>query len=366
MNSDLLYQLALTEVPSIGHVHAKNLINFFGTAEDIFKASVKDLISVDGIFPGHAKKIKQFRDFKSAENELNFIWKYRIETLFISDKNYPRRLLNIYDPPALLFYRGNTDLNASRIIAIVGTRSSTEYGKMLTDKLVQALQPYDVVIISGLAFGIDAFAHKAAIKNNVPTVGVLAHGLDTIYPLEHSSLAKSMIKTGGLLTEFKSNTAPDKHNFPSRNRIVAGMCDAIIVIETGAKGGSLITANLAIDYNRNVYAFPGRTTDAKSLGCNILIAENKAGLLTDPQHFIKEMGWDDDKLMKHKQPKQLFEDLDEQEKKIVDLLKANDPLHIDELMFQSGLTSSMTASVILALELRSIIATLPGKRLTLI
>jgi DNA processing protein len=365
MNSDLLYQLALTEVPSIGHVNAKNLVSYFGSAENIFKASFKELLCVEGIYTGQAKKIKQFRDFKSAEHELKFIQKYRIETLFINDKNYPRRLLNIYDPPTLLFYRGCTDLNISRIIAIVGTRSSTEYGKMLTDKLVQALQPYGVIIISGLAFGIDAYAHKAAIKNNIPTIGVLAHGLDIIYPPEHSTLAKSMIKSGGLLTEFKSNTSPDKYNFPSRNRIVAGMCDAVIVIESGAKGGSLITADLAHGYSRNVYAFPGKATDAKSIGCNMLIQDNKAGLLTDPQYFIKEMGWDNDKMIKHKQPKLLFEDLDEHEKKIVDLLKAN-PMHIDELMFLSGLSSSMTASVILALELRSIIATLPGKRLTLI
>jgi DNA processing protein len=366
MNPDLIFQLALCQVPYIGPVNAKKLVDQFGSAENIFRAHVRDIEAIEDIGLIKANKIKQFRDFRSAENEIRFIEKYKIEPLFLTDTAYPRRLLNCYDPPTLLFYRGNANLNSSRIISIIGTRSSTDYGKAVTEKLVQAVQPYDVIIVSGLAFGIDSFAHRAAIRNNVPTIGVLAHGLDTIYPPEHSALAKNMIKHGGLLSEFKSNTQPDKHNFPSRNRVVAGISDATIVIETGIKGGSLITANLANSYHRDVFACPGRITDSKSLGCNLLIKSHKASLLTSPEEFIETMGWNDDKTVKQKKAMLLFNDLDENEQKIISLLTDNAPMHIDELMFRSGMSNSLTASVILGLELRSIIATLPGKRFNLI
>jgi DNA processing protein len=366
MNSDLIFQLALCQVPYVGAVNAKKLVDHFGSAENIFSAHVRDIEAIEDIGPVKANKIKHFRDFRSAENEIRFIEKYRIEPLFLTDPGYPRRLLNCYDPPTLLFYRGNVNLNSSRIISIIGTRSSTEYGKSITEKLVQALQSYEVIIVSGLAFGIDSFAHRSAIKNNIPTIGVLAHGLDTIYPPEHSALAKNMIKHGGLLSEFKSNTQPDKHNFPSRNRVVAGISDATIVVETGLKGGSLITANLANSYHRDVFACPGRITDPKSLGCNLLIKSHKASLLTSPEEFIETMGWNDDKHAKQKKARQLFDDLNEHEQKIIDLLNDNAPMHIDELMFKSGMSNSLTASVILGLELKSIIATLPGKRFNLI
>jgi DNA processing protein len=366
MNSDLIFQLALCQVPYIGAVNAKKLVDRFGTAENVFSAHISEIEAVEEIGPIKANKIKKFRDFRLAENEIKFIERYKIEALFLTDTGYPRRLLNCYDPPTLLFYRGNANLNNSRIISIIGTRSSTEYGKSVTEKLVQALQPHDVLIVSGLAFGIDSIAHRAAIKNNIPTIGVLAHGLDTIYPPEHSGLAKNMIKHGGLLSEFRSNTQPDKHNFPSRNRVVAGISDAIIVVETGTKGGSLITANLANTYHRDVFACPGRISDPKSLGCNLLIKTHRAALLTEPEEFIETMGWNDDKHVKQQKARQLFDDLNEQEQIIVNLLQENSPMHIDELLFRSGMSNSLTASVILGLELRSIITTLPGKRYNLI
>jgi len=366
MNPDLLYQLALCDVPYIGPVNAKKLVDHFGTAQKIFAAPASSIEAIHDIGPGTAWQIKHFKDFKAAENEIKFIERYKIEPLFITDPKYPQRLLNVFDPPTLLFYRGTADLNTSRIVTIIGTRSSTEYGKSVTEKLVQALQPYNVLIVSGLAFGIDSFAHKAAIKYDVPTVGVLAHGLDLIYPPEHSTLARNMLKHGGLLSEFKSNTKPDKHNFPSRNRVAAGICDAVIVVETGVKGGSLITADLANSYHRDVFAIPGRITDSKSSGCNALIKDNKAVLLSDPEQFMETMGWNDDKHVKHKRARQLFNDLDANEQKIVKLLEDDKSLHIDELMFKSGMSTSVTASVILSLELKSIIATLPGKRFVLI
>src|SRR6187401_686398 len=294
MNSELIYQLALTEVPNIGCVHAKILGQEFGSAEKIFKAKQQLLEKIEGIGTIPAKAIKAFTDFSNAEEEIKFIEKYKIKPLFLTDKNYPQRLLNCYDSPTLLFYKGDADLNASKVVAIIGTRSHTEYGKQQTEKLVKELSSQNILVISGMAFGIDGIAHKAAYKNNLATVGVLGHGLDQIYPPDHSNLAKELLKHGGgLLTEFRSKTKPDKHNFPTRNRIVAGMCDAIIIIETGIKGGSMITAELANGYNKDVFAYPGKVTDNKSAGCNYLIKTNKAMLLTDAQELIEIMGWEE-------------------------------------------------------------------------
>ncbi len=363
---DLIYQLALTDVPYIGYVQAKTLIEEFGTAEAVFRAPMTLLEKIDKMGTVRAGSIKRFRNFHAAEEEIKFITKYKIEPLFLTNKRYPKQLYNCDDAPTMLFYRGSASPAASRMVSIVGTRSGTEYGKKITEKMVQVLAGYDVTIVSGLAFGIDAWAHKAALKYNVPTIGVLAHGLDTIYPPEHTSLAKSMIKNGGLLSEFRSNTKPDRYNFPSRNRIVAGMCDGLIVIETGIKGGSLITAALANIYNRDVYAVPGKLTDIRSQGCNQLITTNSAALLADPEQFIAAMGWNDKASSKHRKPKELFDNLDENEQKIVNILKETAPMHIDELKFKSGLSASTTASVILGLELRSIVITMPGKRLSLV
>src|SRR6187455_2386438 len=242
MNSELIYQLALTEVPNIGCVHAKILAQEFGSAEKIFKAKQQLLEKIEGIGEVRAKAIKAFNNFSKAEDEIKFIEKYKIKPLFLTDKDYPKRLLNCYDSPTLLFYKGIADLNAPKIVAIVGTRTNTEYGKLFTEKLVKDLSEQNITIISGLAFGIDAMAHKAALKHGLPTVGVVGHGLDKIYPSENSSLAKEMIKEeGGILSEFFSGTKPDKHNFPLRNRIVAGISDATVVVETNIKGGSMIT-----------------------------------------------------------------------------------------------------------------------------
>ena len=237
MNQDLLYQLALTLVPNIGDVHSKILVQHYGDAQTIFNAKKSDLEKIDGIGAVRAKSLKDFTDFESAEKEIDFISRYKIQTLFLTDKSYPQRLLNCYDSPTLLFYKGSADLNASKIVGIVGTRSNTEYGKSFTEKLVKDLSEQNILIVSGLAFGIDAYAHKAALKNGLPTVGVVGHGLQTIYPSEHAGLAKEMLKKdGGILTEFFSNTKPDKHNFPLRNRLVAGICDATVLVETNIKG----------------------------------------------------------------------------------------------------------------------------------
>ena len=360
MTNDLLYQIGLTLVPNIGPVQAKILVEHFETAENIFKSSKKELENIEGIGTIKANIIKSFEGFGAAEEEILFIEKYKIEPFFLTDARYPKRLLNCYDSPTLLYYRGNADLNVSKIINIIGTRNHTEYGRQLTEKLVDELQSHHVLIVSGLAYGIDAIAHKEAVQNNLATVGVLAHGLDTIYPSQHTALAKQMLLNGGLLTEFRKETKPDKHNFPRRNRIVAGMADATIVIETASKGGSMITAELANGYNRDVFAYPGKVTDTKSAGCNHLIKSNKAILLEDSQQLIETLGWSTKKA-RPKQQKELFISLSNDEQVLVDILREKETVHIDEIYLKSGLTSSSVAASMLNLEFQNVLASLPGK-----
>lgn len=367
MNTDLLFQLALTQVPNIGCVHAKILTEHFGTAEKIFNAKKSTLEKIEGIGEVRANSIKQFSAFKEQEDEIDFIEKYKIKPLFLADKEYPQRLLNCYDPPTLLFYRGTANLNTSKIISVIGTRSNSDYGKMITEKIMEDIAPLEPLIVSGLAYGIDAIAHKYAVKHQLPTVAVLAHGLDTIYPSQHKSLAKDMIAgNGGLLTEFRKETKPDKHNFPTRNRIVAGMCDATIVIETGKKGGSMITANLANSYNRDVFAVPGKTTDAKSEGCNYLIQNNKAVLITSGTDVIEQMGWQSKQKNTKARQKELFIELSEDEKLVYQLLLKKENMHIDEINLHCSVSSSAIAAALLSLELQGIVQSLPGKLYALI
>jgi DNA processing protein len=363
MDSELLYQLSLTLIPNIGPVQAKILLQHCN-AEEIFHAKKSYLEKIEGIGPIRAASIVSFKDFSKAEEEIRFIEKYKIKILFVTDKDYPQRLLNCYDSPTLLYYKGGADLNATKIVAIIGTRSHTDYARHVTDKLIKELATQNITVVSGLAFGVDAIAHKAAVKNDLPTIGVLGHGLDQIYPPEHAGLAKDMIKHGGgLLTEFRSKTKPDKHNFPTRNRIVAGMSDATIVIETGVKGGSMITAELANSYNKDVFAIPGKITDTKSTGCNYLIKNNKAMLLTDAAELIQTMSWlDKAKSNKEKRSqRKLFIELTAEEKIVVAILNENETANIDEINLKSGLSSSAVAGAILNLELQNVVVSLPGK-----
>jgi DNA processing protein len=361
MTNDLLYQIALTLVPNIGNVHAKSLVNIYGDAHSVFKAKKKDLENIEGIGTVRANSIKAFDNFQSSEEEIAFIEKYKIMPLFINDKNYPQRLLNCYDSPVLLFYRGNADLNTSKIISIVGTRNNSDYGKSVCEKLIEDLSGENVLVISGLAFGIDTIAHKAALKNNLQTVGVLAHGLDRIYPSQNKSLAKQMVEHGGLITEFLSQTNPDKQNFPKRNRIVAGMSDCVVVIETGKKGGSLITAELGNNYNKDVFAVPGRIGDSKSEGCNYLIKNNKAALINGADDLLEMMNWKPVAKPAAKKQRELFIELSPDEKTVVDILQQQESISIDELYFKSGLSSSAVAAALLMLEMQGVVASLPGK-----
>lgn len=361
MYTDLLYQIALSDIPNIGHIHAKILCEHFGTAQAIFRASCTALERIEGIGEIRARNIKSFNNFYKAEKEIAFIKKYGIKPLFFLDKDYPQRLLNCYDPPILLFYKGNVDLNASKIISIVGTRRNSEYGKTTTEKLIKDLSTYGVLIVSGLAFGIDAIAHKSALKNGMDTIGVIGHGLDIIYPPENMDLAKEMVKQGGLLTEFRSKTKPDKHNFPSRNRIVAGISDATIIIETDIKGGSMITANTAFDYNRDVFAIPGRLSDPRSRGCHLLIRENKATLLEDAKQLAELLGWKENARRKTSQQTEMFVELDENEKTLTELIGRREKISLEELNILSGFSASSLVTTLLKLELKNIIQSLPGK-----
>ena len=360
MQSDLFYQIALTLVPNIGDVRAKALIETFGDAESVFKTAKKHLEAIEGIGTIAANSIKYFTDFKVCEDEIKFIEKNKITTLFIADDAYPQRLLNCYDSPTLLYYKGNADLNTTKIVSIVGTRNNSDYGKTVCENLMQELSDQNVLVISGLAFGIDSIAHKAALKNTLKTVGVVAHGLDKIYPAQNKSLAKEMLSQGGLLTDFMSGTNPDRQNFPRRNRIVAGICDALVVIESSKKGGSLITAELANSYNKDVFAIPGRVNDLRSEGCNYLIKNNKALLITCADDLLHIMNWKDEP-KKVKKQRELFIELTADEKIITDILAQQESIQIDQLYFKSGLSSSAVANALLMLEMQGVVSMMPGK-----
>ncbi len=362
MIEDLRYKIALTQIPNIGCVHAKKLVEHFnGDVQAIFKAKIKDLSAVENIGVAKAKCIRDFDDFKRVDQELHFIEQFNVQCLFVGDANYPKRLIQMYDSPTLLYYKGDADLNAQKIITIIGTRDNTDYAKKIVEKFVEDIAHLQPLILSGLAFGVDTLAHKAALKHSIATVGVLAHGLDFIYPPENTKLAKNMLDhNGGLLTEFMSETKADRFNFPTRNRVTAALADCTIVVETDIKGGSMITAELANGYNKDVFAFPGKTTDVKSAGCNYLIKSHKAALINNAADVVQAMGWQD-VVKKTTKQRQLFIELNPFEQKIIDLLQVNEKMQIDELSLQTQLTAGQVANALLTLELQGVIQSLPGK-----
>lgn len=359
----LHHQIALTFIKKIGPVLAKSMLSQFGDAEQIFRVSKTSLTRARGV----GEKRLQLADFdealRRAEAELNFIEKNNVEVLFYTDARFPKRLKNCNDSPLLLYARGNTNLNMQRVISIVGTRKATDYGKQLCRQLVEELQEYNVLIVSGLALGIDVAAHKECLRVGVPTVGVLGHGYDRMYPSQNRGTAEKMIENGGLLTEYPSGTNPDRENFPQRNRIVAGMADATVVVEAGLKGGALITAEIANTYNRDVFAFPGRLTDEYSEGCNFLIRNNKAALLTCVADLAYSLGWEKNSELKNT-PEQLILpiDLSAGERAIFDIIREHkSPLAIDDLSIKTSMPTSQLAMTLLDMELQGFIRSLPGK-----
>lgn len=361
----LLHQIGLTLIGSVGHVTARHLLAHFGSAEAVFKANLKQLKEIPGVGAITAAQIKNTDALVQAAKLIPFIEKHKIQVLFYTDADYPHRLRNCADAPVLLYYKGTADLNHPRVISIVGSRKATAYGRMLCAELAEVLAPYDVLIVSGLAYGIDVAAHKESLLQDIPTVGVLAHGLDRIYPAVHQSIAQKMVHHGGLLTEFPVNTIPDKENFPKRNRIIAGIADATIVVEATEKGGALITADLANSYNRDVYAFPGRTNDACSQGCNFLIKTNRAGLINHARDLVYNLGWDPVVPRLQFQQLQLSVNLSVEELKVVALLKES-AMAIDQLAILSGVQQSKLAMHLLNLEMQGILISLPGKMYQLI
>lgn len=361
MNEDLKYKIALTLIPDIGHVLAKRLLSYCGSAEAVFKEKRPSLEKIPGIGSFSAKAVLGHDVFERAEEEIKFIEKSDIQPIFYLDPNYPKRLTHCEDSPILLYFKGKANLNSEKTISIVGTREATDYGKELCEKLVADLAAHNIMVVSGLAYGIDICAHKAAIDNNLSTICVLAHGLDKIYPGVHASTAQKMLENGGWLTDFPSKTIPDRENFPSRNRIVAGISDATIVIESKVGGGSLITADIANSYSRDVFAFPGKIGDECSVGCNNLIKQNKAALIQSAADVIYIMGWEQTKNVKAPQQKQLFVELKPEEEIVVNVLKEKDSINIDDLCLVCKLPMSKVSSLLLTLEFSGIVRSLPGK-----
>lgn len=356
----LQYQIGITLIPGVGDINGKKLVSYCGSAEAIFKEKKSNLLKIPGIGTATVNSIISQKILQRAEQEIKFIEKFKIQPLFFLDENYPYRLKHCIDGPMMIYYKGTADLNHEKIVAVVGTRRASEYGKINTNFIIEGLSDLGVLVISGLAYGIDTCAHKAALKYNLKTVGVLAHGLDRIYPAANKKLGEKMLGQGGLLTEFKSNTNPDRENFPKRNRIVAGMADALIVIESASKGGALISAGIANSYNRDVFAVPGKIGDQYSEGCNFLVKTNRAALIQSAEDVKYIMGWEIKTPEAGKQ-KKLMLDLSPEQDKIIEILNTNGDSGIDFIFANAGLTPSKVASALLELEFEGYIKCLPGK-----
>jgi DNA processing protein len=364
MDDEKLYQVALSMVPGIGDITAKTLISYCGSAGDIFKKNKNQLSKIPGIGLLAAEKILSFKNFSQAESEINKSINHNIQILFYTDAKYPKKLKHAPDSPTLLFFKGNVDLNFSKIVSIVGTRKSTAYGRDFTEKIVEKLAAHKALIVSGLAYGIDIIAHKAALKNGLHSIGVMASGLDIVYPSVHRGIAAQMTGQGGLLSELTIGTKPEAHHFPARNRIIAGMSDVIIVIEAAVKGGALITAEIGNSYNRDVFALPGDVGKRFSEGCNNLIKSNKAHLLTGIKDIEYIMNWEPQSLSTVQEDRYYdFSTLNPDEKTIVETLKTeSDGMVLDELSWKSQIPLNKLASVLLNLEFNGIVKTIPGKK----
>lgn len=364
MDQDLFYKIALTKIPKIGPILTRKLIHHFQTPRFVFEASSKELQHIQGISIQLTKLITSKNTFAEAEQELKYLEKNDIKCIFYQDHDYPERLKHNHDSPAILYTKGNFNLDHPRNVAIVGTRKYSPIGKHNTENLVEGLKKFDVQIISGLAYGIDFLAHSKSVEQGIPTIGVLGHGLSTIYPKAHRNLAEAMLENGGLLTEFAFETRINKDQFPMRNRIVAGLCDALVVVESGVKGGSIITAEFATNYNKDVFAIPGRIQDKVAGGCNRLIKINKAHLLEKPEDIAYIMGWD--KQGKSiAQQQSLFVDLSEKDQKIIESIKKYGESSFDKLSYETEIQNSELAGLLLNLEFQGIIKSLPGKRFIL-
>jgi DNA processing protein len=357
----LKHKIALGLIPGIGDINARKLVSHFGSVEGIFRESYRNLTRIAGIGPELAKNISNRSYLETADKEAEYVSRHNIRTFFYLDNDYPFRLRQCDDSPVVFYFKGTSDLNASKILSVVGTRSATPRGKEICDKIIGGLASGhpDLVIVSGLAYGIDIASHKAALSNNLQTIGVLGHGFKTIYPSIHRSIAESMVKNGGLLTDFLSDALPERNNFLKRNRIIAGLSDATLIVESGIKGGALITADIASSYNRDVFAVPGRPEDQWSAGCNSLIKSNKAALTETTDDIEYFLNW---KPEKSKPPVQrsLFSELNDTERQIFELLSGEGELMIDVICRTLGLPISKLSSLLLQMEFKGLIKCYPG------
>ena len=362
---DLLYKIALTRIPLVGAVTAKILVSYCGGVREVFEATEKELNKIPGIGEQVAKQVRREEPLVEAEQELAFVEKNGLRVLFYLDAGYPRRLRSLADAPILLYFKGNCELNQRRVLGVVGTRSPSPQGVGICEELIKGLAPYQPLIVSGLAYGIDVSAHRASLNEGLETVAVLGHGLHQIYPAQHKSIAMKMIGQGGLLTEFTSREDPLKDHFPMRNRIVAGLCDAIIVIETGLRGGSIITAKQANGYGRDVFAVPGRVKDKNAQGCNMMIKKSWAHLLESADDVARILGWSLQEATTGNGQQKLFEELTGSERKVIDLIHEAEEIGIDQLSYRSGIGAAELASLLLGLEFKGLVRSLPGKRYVL-
>lgn len=362
MDNDLLFKIALSITPGIGGILARNIVSYVGSVKAVFEEPLKSLQKIPGIGEVNAKRLKDSNVLLKAEKELKFIEKNEINVQFYTDKNFPRRLKSCVDAPIIIYTKGNLDLNEQRIVSIVGTRNATNYGKQVCEELILNFSErnYKVLIVSGLAYGIDIQAHKSALKHNIPTVGVVGHGLDKIYPSLHAETARKMLENGGLVSDFPSETKIDPSNFIRRNRIIAGLADATIVVESATKGGALITAEIASSYNRDVFAFPGRAGDVYSKGCNQLIRNSGANLIEGIDDLEFFMGWDQS-VKKQAVQSSLFVELTPDEERIVALLRDNGELFIDQISSELNIPVSRISAMLLTLEFKNVLVAMPGK-----
>ena len=357
----LKYQIAITLLEGIGSIGAKKLIAYCGGPEAVFKEKKSALLKIPNIGEKAAKTVTQSSVFDEAIAEIDYIRKNNIEAHFYLNESYPQRLLHCEDGPIVLYTKGKMNLNSQKVISIVGTRKATIKGKAFTEKLIEEISEHQPIIVSGLAYGVDICAHKAALKNNLETVGVLACGLDEIYPKAHFSTVSKMLEKGGIASDYRSGTKLFPKQFAERNRIVAGMADCIVVVESSKKGGSLITADLGNGYNRDVFAVPGRPDDSQSVGCNKLIKSNKAALIESAKDIEYIMGWEKSQKKKNIQQASLFLDLDKEEQLIFDQLSGEKSMALDEISLNAKLPISKTTSLLLSLEFKGVVRSLPGK-----
>jgi len=363
VDSSLIDALTLNFIPGVGIITQRNLVNHFGSPRAVMEASEGMLQTLNGIGKKISAQILAGKSaaYERAVKEVEFAKKHHIKILPFSSAEYPRRLKQCIDAPMLIYYRGNADLNAMRIVSIVGARKASQYGKEQCMELVEKLADYDVLVISGMAYGIDSFAHKASVENGMPTVGVLGHGLDQIYPNANRNLAVKMLDNGGLLSEYPSGTRPDRQNFPQRNRIIAGLADVTVVVEAAIRGGALITAEIANNYNRDVCAFPGNVDSEYSAGCNLLIKSHRAHLITQAKDLGYLMNWQPSEQKAQSLQMQFDNLLNDTEKNIYHLILEKEQVSIDEIAHLSGMLQSKLAIILLELEIKGLIITMPGK-----